>query len=113
MTDRTVLRRKEIDAAVADVRAIEARHGVSRDSLEKIKQRLIRLAARTELFPASDFPPPQPGGKRNSCLYRVSEDADHRFALYVNSSFGSSASAFMSIVRPLRFLSSVAERGVC
>jgi predicted metal-dependent enzyme (double-stranded beta helix superfamily) len=23
-----------------------------------------------------------------SCLYRVSEDADHRFALYVNSSFG-------------------------
>ena len=36
MTERTVLRQKEIDAAVADVRAIEARHGVTRDSLEKI-----------------------------------------------------------------------------
>ena len=31
---------------------------------------------------------PEPGGKRNSCLYRVAEDPDHRFALYVNSSFG-------------------------
>jgi predicted metal-dependent enzyme (double-stranded beta helix superfamily) len=88
MSERAVLRQKEIDAAVADVRAIEARHGVTRDSLEKMKQRLIRLAARTDLFAASDFPPPQPGGKRNSCLYRVSEDEDHRFALYVNSSFG-------------------------
>ena len=88
MTERTVLRQKEIEAAVADVRAIEARDGVTRDSLEKIKQRLIRLAARRELFTASDFPPPQPGGKRNSCLYRVSEDHDHRFALYANSSLG-------------------------
>ena len=66
MTDRAVLRQKEIDAAVADVRAIEARDGVTRDSLERIKQRLIRLAAKTDLFTASDFPPPQPGGKRNS-----------------------------------------------
>ena len=88
MTDRAVLRQREIDAAVADVRAVEARDGVSRDSLEKIKQRLIRLAARADLFTASDFAPPAPGGKRNSCLYRVSEDGDHRFALYVNSSFG-------------------------
>jgi predicted metal-dependent enzyme (double-stranded beta helix superfamily) len=88
MTERTVLRQKEIDAAVADVRAIEARDGVTRDSLEKIKQRLIRLAARSDLFAASDFAPPEPGGKRNSCLYRVSEDGDHRFALYVNSSDG-------------------------
>ena len=88
MSDRSAQRQKEVDSAVADVREIEARHGVTRDSLEKIKQRLIRLAARTDLFVASDFPPPQPGGKRNSCLYRVSEDEDHRFALYVNSSFG-------------------------
>jgi predicted metal-dependent enzyme (double-stranded beta helix superfamily) len=80
-------RRKEIASAVADVREIEKRDGVTRDSLEKIKQRLIRLA-RPELFPASDFPPPAPGGKLKSCLYRVAEDGDHRFALYVNSSLG-------------------------
>src|SRR5947209_5861980 len=88
MDPRAISRKKEIDAAVADVRAIEKRDGVTGASLGKIKQRLMGLAARQELFTARDYPPPQPGGKRNSCLYRVSEDPDHRFALYVNSSFG-------------------------
>ncbi|MEA3193472.1 MAG: hypothetical protein QOD26_1805 [Betaproteobacteria bacterium] len=88
MSERAMQRQREIEAAVADVRAIEARDGVTRESLEKIKQRLIRLAAHKDLFTAADFPPPQPGGKRNSCLYRVSEDDDHRFALYANSSLG-------------------------
>ena len=88
MDQRTVQRQREIEAAVADVRAIEARDGVTRESLGKIKQRLIGLAARTDLFTPEDFPPPQPGSKRNSCLYRVSEDSDHRFALYTNSSLG-------------------------
>ena len=88
MDERAIVRKREIDAAVAEVRAIERADGVTRESLEKIKRRLIRLAARQELFTARDFSPPEPGGKRNSCLYRVSEDADHRFALYVNSSFG-------------------------
>jgi predicted metal-dependent enzyme (double-stranded beta helix superfamily) len=58
---------------------------VTRDSLIVIKAELLRLAARTELFPLSDFPPPQPGSARPSCLYRLSEDDDHRFALYANS----------------------------
>ena len=53
--DRNRERASEVESAVADVRAIEARDGVSRDSLEKIKQRLIRLAARADLFTASDF----------------------------------------------------------
>lgn len=81
-------RKQEIDAAVAEVRAIEKKDGVTRDSLEKIKLRLARLAARQELFTTEDFPPPEPGGKLKSCLYRVAEDADHRFALYVNVSVG-------------------------
>jgi predicted metal-dependent enzyme (double-stranded beta helix superfamily) len=92
MDQRTIARqqdrRTEIERAVADVRQIEKRDGVTREGLEKIKQRLMRLAARQDLFTAADFPPPAPGGKRNSCLYRVSEDTDHRFALYVNSSDG-------------------------
>jgi len=81
-------RRKEVASAVADIREIERRDGVNRASLEKIKARLIKLAARAELFSAADFPPPEPGGKRHSCLYRLSEDADHRFALYANSARG-------------------------
>jgi predicted metal-dependent enzyme (double-stranded beta helix superfamily) len=81
-------RAREIDAAVADIRRIESTAGVSREGLERIKQRLIQLAARTDLFDPADFPPPPPGGKRNSCLYRLAEDDAHRFALYANSSNG-------------------------
>src|SRR3954467_6588282 len=88
MDARTIERKREIEKAVADVRAIERSAGVSAQTLERIKQRLTLLAARQDLFTASDFPPPQPGSKRNSCLYRVAEDPDHRFALYVNSSEG-------------------------
>jgi predicted metal-dependent enzyme (double-stranded beta helix superfamily) len=84
--DCSAERKREIEAAVADVRAIEKKDGVTRASLEKIKARLLRLAARKDLFSAEDFPPPAPGAKRNSCLYRISEDSDHRFALYANAS---------------------------
>jgi predicted metal-dependent enzyme (double-stranded beta helix superfamily) len=86
--DRGSERSQAIAAAVADIRDIERREGVTRASLQDIKARLIRLAARTDLFTAADFPPPPPGGKRHSCLYRLSEDADHRYALYANASLG-------------------------
>lgn len=74
-----------ISDTVARIRDIENTHGVSRESLALIKQALLTLAERRELFSPEDFPPPSEGDPRNSCLYRVSEDADHRFALYVNS----------------------------
>jgi predicted metal-dependent enzyme (double-stranded beta helix superfamily) len=86
--DRARERRSAIAAAVADIREIEAREGVTRASLATIKQRLMQLAARTDLFSSSDFPPPASGEKLRSCLYRLSEDADHRFALYANASLG-------------------------
>ena len=86
--DRESERATAIKQAVADIRAIEAEHGVTRAALERVKARLLKLAARTDLFTAADYPPPRPGDKRNSCLYRIAEDDDHRFALYVNSSLG-------------------------
>ena len=89
VTSRADERAREIDTAVNDIRNIESSAGVTREALERIKQRLIKLASRTDLFDAADFPPPAPGGKRNSCLYRLAEDSQHRFALYANSSNGS------------------------
>jgi predicted metal-dependent enzyme (double-stranded beta helix superfamily) len=86
--DHSAERRKAIEVAVADIRAIEKREGVTRASLENIKARLIKLAARTDLFEPKDYPPPAAGQKLRSCLYRLSEDADHRFALYANASIG-------------------------
>ena len=86
--DKVTERGREIDAAVADIRTIEERDGLTRSSLARIRQRLIALAARTDLFTTEAFPPPEPGGKRKSCLYRLAEDADHRYGLYANASLG-------------------------
>ncbi|MBL8379319.1 MAG: cysteine dioxygenase [Burkholderiales bacterium] len=86
--ERNQERAAAIAAAIADIRAIESAEGVTRSSLAKIRARLMQLAARTDLFTLDDFPPPAPGSARTSCLYRLSEDADHRFALYANSGGG-------------------------
>lgn len=88
MNDKASERAREIAAAVADIREIERRGGVTRESLARIRERLVALAARTDLFTQEDFPAPEPGDSRRSCLYRLSEDPDHRFALYANASLG-------------------------
>jgi len=85
---RAALRAAAIATTVAKVREIERTHGVTRDTLLLIKRELLALAARRDLFPVDDFPPPAPGGPRMSCLYRLSEDEDHRFALYANAALG-------------------------
>ena len=70
-------------AAVAEtveaIRHIEREMGVTPAALDKIKEKLIALASRTELFPEDSFPVPE---ERPGKAYRLAEDADHRFALY-------------------------------
>jgi len=83
--DREIERASAIKDAMADIRAIEAEQGVTRDALARMKARLIKLAARTALFTPADFPAPPAGNERLSTLYRISEDDDHRFALYANA----------------------------
>lgn len=78
-------RQRAIAETVARVREIESRQGVHPDSLEAIKGELMKLAAQTKLFPIEDFPPPEQAAGNPSCLYLLSEDDDHRFALYANS----------------------------
>ena len=84
-SERAVERAAAIADTVAQIRRIETEQGVNPYALHQVKQCLLELAARVELFPLQDFPPPKPEDPRTSCLYRVSEDADHRFALYINS----------------------------
>ena len=84
-TSRAAVRAKAIDLTVAKVREIERLRGVNPEALLQIKTELLALAARTELFPLKDFPSPEGGSGKPSCLYRLSEDEDHRFALYANS----------------------------
>lgn len=86
MTTVDRARASAINATVDKIRHIEHEHGVTRESLAQIKTELLNLAAQAELFPQQDFPPATDDDPRNSCLYRIAEDPDHRFALYVNSS---------------------------
>ena len=65
---------------MADIRALDAA-GVDRDCVEGIRARLLELADQRELFPAEDFPPADNGAR--SRMYRLSQDDDDRFALYM------------------------------
>ncbi len=64
---------------VEEARTIE-KTGVTRANLEKIGGLLSGLASRADLFPQEEFPLGADGG-----IYRLSEDPDHRFALYASA----------------------------
>jgi predicted metal-dependent enzyme (double-stranded beta helix superfamily) len=83
-----VTRTEAVVAAMNDVRQIEADLGVTRDGVAAIRDRLIELSAQRELFPPDSFPAPAAHGELTSYLYRLAQDSDDRFALYVQSSRG-------------------------
>lgn len=64
---------------VDEARSIE-KDGVTYANLEKIGGLLSALASRAEIFPQEEFPLGAEGG-----IYRLSEDPDHRFALYASA----------------------------
>ncbi|HAQ44350.1 MAG TPA: cysteine dioxygenase [Acidimicrobiaceae bacterium] len=75
-------RNQAVAEAMSDIRAIDLA-GITRESVEQIRIRLIELANQRDLFPWDDFPPEESGD--GSTLYLISQDDDHRFALYVQS----------------------------
>ena len=75
-------RNHAVAEAMDDIREIESDLGVTRAGVEAIRDRLIELAARRELFPPEDFPPPEPGSGESSYMYRLAQDDDDRFVLY-------------------------------
>lgn len=78
-------RRAAVEEAIGEIRAIEESEGVSRASLERIRDVLTKLASREALFPADEFPPPPAEDAERSTRYLIHEDPDQRFALYLNS----------------------------
>ena len=75
-------RHEAVTRTIDEVRAIEAAHGVTPAALERLKPVLTALASRTELFPPQQFRVPEGAQGR---IYRLAEDADHRFALYASA----------------------------
>ena len=78
-------RRAAVADTIARIRAIEAEQGVTRDGIEAIRQTVVELAKRADLFPRETFAGPdrEPGDR----IFRLSEDPDRRFALYLNAAF--------------------------
>jgi predicted metal-dependent enzyme (double-stranded beta helix superfamily) len=77
-------RDQQVKKAIDKIRDIETAKGVTPGALDDIKSVLIDLAANKSLFPVEDFAiDPETDG--NSVIYRLTEDDDHRFALYASS----------------------------
>ena len=68
-----------VSNAVGRIRKIEKEMGAKYDGLEKIRDELVDLTRDKSLFPRDHFPLSASG---ESAIYRLSEDEDHRFALY-------------------------------
>jgi len=82
--DMNRARQAAIEAAVDDIRRIEADVGVTREGVGQIRDRLIEMASQKDLFSLDVYPAPE----TESNMYRISEDDDGRFALYVQASHG-------------------------
>jgi predicted metal-dependent enzyme (double-stranded beta helix superfamily) len=66
---------------MSKIRNIEKANGVNRDSLKEVREVLLGLAAKRELFAEADFP----STSGDPLLYLLSEDEDDRFALYLST----------------------------
>lgn len=73
---------------MTDIRRIETDEGVTRAGVTSIRDRLVELSSHRELFPADQFPAPPADAADSSYMYRLAQDDDDRFALYVQSSRG-------------------------
>jgi rhodanese-related sulfurtransferase/predicted metal-dependent enzyme (double-stranded beta helix superfamily) len=71
-----------VTETIAAIRGIETELGVTPAALDRIREQLIALATRSELFPEASFPIPAGAPGR---AYRLAEDSDHRFALYASA----------------------------
>ncbi|MEQ9642642.1 MAG: hypothetical protein RIM84_21635 [Alphaproteobacteria bacterium] len=79
--DRLAERQQAIDTAVAKVRRLESEQGVCPQMLEQVREELIALAGDGSMWDPADYP--LGAGDANQ-VYRLSEDPDHRFALYMS-----------------------------
>lgn len=86
-TDRAAERAAAVADAMDDIAKIDAHGrehgGIDRAGLERIKERLVELAERDDLFSDEDFPPPDTPGA--SFSYRIAQNDDEELALYVQS----------------------------
>jgi len=83
-SDISAARTAAVAATIDRIREIEREQGVTRPALQAIMDELLVLAEQEQLFPSAEFAPP-PAGEKGNRRYLLQEDADNRFALYMNA----------------------------
>lgn len=79
---RSEQRSHEVGSTIKSIKEIVGNKGANRDSLAAILAVLNGLAARKDLWNASDFAPPD--GTELQARYLIAEDTDQSYALYLN-----------------------------
>ena len=83
--ERASERAAAVAEAMEDIAKIDAHGrghgGIDRAGVERIKERLLRLAERADLFSDDDFPPLEASG--SSVSYRIAQNDRDELALYV------------------------------
>lgn len=81
----TERRQQAVQETITRVKSIVG-SGVTREALQDAERVLLALAAQEDLFPVSEFPSvTYETAGRSSVRYRLHEDEDRRFALYLNA----------------------------
>lgn len=75
-------RRREVAELIRDTRAILDTSPLDRETLERIRGRVLPLAARKELWDEETFPSPAPGEQQNR--YLVGQEGPEGISLYLN-----------------------------
>ncbi|WP_332775591.1 cysteine dioxygenase family protein [Polaromonas sp.] len=75
-------RSQAVDDSIKNIKKIIGNGDATRQSLAGVLTALNQLAGRTELWSASEFAPPE--DTELQARYLITEDADQRFALYLN-----------------------------
>lgn len=86
-SDRGAERASAVAACLDDIRAILGEADVNRAALERVKDRLLALAARRDLFSFAQFPLLH----ERSTMHVLAEDDDDGLALYAVAAQGKSA----------------------
>ena len=83
--DRAAERAAAVADAMDDIAKIDSHGrehgGIDQAGVERIRERLLQLAERDDLFGDDDFPPPEAPGA--SVSYRIAQNQDDELALYV------------------------------
>jgi predicted metal-dependent enzyme (double-stranded beta helix superfamily) len=76
------LRAGPVERTIATVKALIAKGGVTRPTLENVLKSLQELAGKRELWTSPKYAPPEGTERQNR--YLITEDPDRSYALYLN-----------------------------